>query len=71
MGYHLIYSLDNLEHLLVADLAVAADVVELEGPVELVLHLAAAGDAEGADELLEVDGPRFVGVEYIEYIVGE
>ena len=68
---HLVNGLDNLEHLVVADLAVAVNVVQLEGPVELVLHLAAAGDAEGADELLEVDGARLVRVEDVEDVVGK
>ena len=69
--YHFIDRFYYLEHFVVADLAVTVDVVELEGPVKLVLHLAAARDAQCADELLEVDGPRFVGVEYIEDIIGE
>lgn len=69
--YHLVYRLDNLEHLVVAYLAVAVNVVQLEGPVELVLHLAAARHAQGTDELLEVDGARLVAVEDVEYVVRE
>ena len=69
--YHLVNSLDNLEHLVVADLAVAVNVVQLERPVKLVLHLAAARNAQGADELLEVDGARLICVEDVEDVVGE
>lgn len=68
---HLVNGLDNLEHLVVADLAVAVNVVQLEGPVQLVLHLAAARDAQRADELLEVDRARLVRVEHVEHVVGE
>ena len=69
--YHLVNGLDNLEHLVVANLAVAVNVVQLERPVELVLHLAAARNAQGADELLEVDGARLVRVEHVEDVVGK
>lgn len=70
-AYHLVNRLDDLEHLVVADLAIAVDIVELEGPVKLVLHLAAASNAESADELLEVNGAGFVAVENIEDVVRE
>ena len=69
--HHLVNRLDNRQHLVVGNLPVAVDVVELEGPVELVLHLAARGDGEGADELLEVDAAGLVGVEDVEDVVGE
>lgn len=69
--HHLVDGLDDAQHLVVANLAVAVNVVQLEGPVELVLHLAAARDAEGADELLEVDAARLVAVEDIEDVLGE
>lgn len=70
-AYHLVNSLHDLEHLVVADLAVAVNVVELERPVELVLHLAPGGDAQRADELLEVDGPGLVAVKHVEDIICE
>jgi hypothetical protein len=70
-AHHLVNRLDNLEHLVVADLAVAVNVVQLEGPVQLVLHLAAARHAQRADELLEVDGARPVRVEHVEDIIGK
>lgn len=69
--YHFVDGLDNLEHFVVADLAVSVNVVQLEGPVELVLHLAAARNAQGADELLEVNRPGLVRVEDVEDVVGE
>jgi hypothetical protein len=60
-----------LQHLLVADLAVTINVVELEGPVQLVLHLSTARNAQGADELFEVDGARSIAIEDVEDIIGE
>lgn len=69
--YHLVDRLDDSEHLVVADLAVAVDVVQLEGPVEFVFHLSPAGDAERADELLKVDRAGLVAVEDIEDVVCE
>merc|ERR1712130_92085 len=38
-AHHLVDGLDNRQHLVVADLPVAVDIVQLERPVELVLHL--------------------------------
>ena len=67
--HHLVYGLNDGQHLLVADLAIAVNVVQLECPVQLVFHLAAAGDAQGADELLEVDGAGLVRVEDVEHVV--
>jgi hypothetical protein len=69
--HHFIDGLDNGQHLVVADLAVAIDVVQLEGPVQLVLHLAPRRDAQGADELLKINGPALVGVKHLEHIVGK
>lgn len=42
--YHLIDCFDNCKHLVVADLAITVDIVELECPVEFVLHFAATSD---------------------------
>ena len=69
--HHLVDGLDDLQHLVVADLAVAVDVVQLEGPVQLVFHLASRRHRQRADELLEVDRARLVLVEDAEDIVGE
>lgn len=60
-----------MQHLVVTYLSVSIDIVELERPVELVLHLASASNAEGADEFFKVDAPRLVRVENVEYIVGK
>jgi len=68
---HFIDGLHDGQHLVVTDLAVAVNVVELKGPIQLVLHLAAAGDAQGADELLEVDRAALVRVKDLEDVVGE
>jgi hypothetical protein len=70
-AYHLVDGFHNGKHLLVGDLAVAVNVVEVERPVELVLHLAAARHAEGDDEFLKVNGARPIRVEDFEHIVGE
>lgn len=70
-GYHLVDGLHDGQHLVVGDLAVAVDVVELEGPVQLVLHLAPRRDGQRADELLKVDDAAVVGVEDAEDVVGK
>jgi len=46
-------------------------VVELEGPLELLVQSSAACDAEGADEFLKVDCAVLVLVEDVENIVCE
>lgn len=61
----------DLEHLLPGDVPVAVQVVHREGPLELLLELAAAGDAQRAQELPEVDGAVAVGVERPEHVLGE
>lgn len=71
MTYHLVYGLYDSQHLLVADLAVTINVIELERPVQLVLHLSAARNAQGADELFEVDCPGLVRIEDVEDVVCE
>jgi len=67
--YHLVYRLNNLQHLVIANLAVPVNIVQLKRPIELVLHLATARNAQGADELLKVDGARFITVEDVEDVV--
>lgn len=67
--YHLVDRLDDLQHLLVADQAVPIQIVQLERPLELVSHLAAAGDTERGYEFFKVNRPRFVLVEYPEYVI--
>lgn len=69
LTYHLVDGLYNRQHLLIADLAVAVNVVQLEGPVELVFHLSPTCNAERADELFEVDRAGFVRVEDVENII--
>lgn len=69
--YHFVNGLDNLEHLVVADFAISVNVVQLEGPVQLILRLPSARDTQGADEFLEVDAARPVAVEDVEDIVGK
>ena len=69
LTYHLVDSLHNCQHLLVADLAVAVDIVELERPIKLIFHLSSTCDTEGADELLKVDCTGLIRVEDIEHII--
>lgn len=69
--HHLVDGLDDGQHLLVADLAVAVNVVQLKGPVQLVLHLAPRRHRQRADELLEVDRAGLIAVEDVEDIIGE
>ena len=66
--YHLIDSCDDLEHLPPGDEAVLVEVVHGEGPLQLVLELAAGGDAQRAQKLPEVDGPVSVGVKCPEHV---
>lgn len=68
---HLVDSLDDRQHLFVADLSVAVDVVQLEGPVQLVLHLAPTCYTKGADELFEIDRSGLIGIEDVEDIICE
>ena len=70
-SYHLIDSLHNLEHLLVADFAITIDVVQLERPVQLVFHLASTGHTERANKLLEVYCTAIVGVKNFENMIRE
>lgn len=71
MTYHLVDGFDNLQHLVVAYLSVAVNVVQLEGPVELILHLTPAGHAESADELFEIDRTGLVRVKDVKDVVGK
>lgn len=71
MTYHFVYCFDNLEHFFVCDLTVAIDIIKLEGPVELVLHLSSACDAQGANKFLKIDRPGFIAVKHVEHVVGE
>lgn len=71
MTYHLIDSFHNCQHLLVADLSITINVVQLESPIQLVLHLAAGGDGQSADEFLKVDRAGLVAVKDVEDVVCE
>lgn len=63
--------LDDLQHLHARDLAVAVQVVHVEGPVQLLLEAAPGRDGQGADELSEVDGAVPILVEGAEGVLGE
>lgn len=69
--YHLVDSLNNSQHFLVTDLSITIDIIELECPIEFILHLATAGHAERANELLEVDSAALIRVEDFEDVVGK
>lgn len=67
--YHLVNCLYNSQHLVIANLPITIDVVKLECPIELVLHLASARDTQRADKLLEIDRARLVAVKDIEHVI--
>lgn len=70
-AYHFVNRLDNCQHFVVANLTVPIDIVQLEGPVQFIFHFPSARDAQGAYELLKIDGTTLVRVENLEHIVGE
>ena len=70
-AYHFVDSLHYCQHLIVADLAIAIDIVQLERPIQFVLHLAATSHAQSTNKLLEVDSATLVRVKHFEDIVGE
>lgn len=63
--------LNDLQHLHSGDLAVAVQVVHVEGPVQLLLKAAPGGDGQGADELSEVDGAVPILVKGSECVLGK
>lgn len=63
--------LNYLQHLGPADVSVPVQVVHAEGPAQLLLQPAAGRDAQGDDELPEVDGGVPVGVKRAEDVLGE
>ena len=71
MTYHLIDRLDNRQHLIIANLSITINIIELEGPIKLILHLSPARNAERADKLLEIDGAGFIAIEDVEDVVCE
>jgi hypothetical protein len=69
--YHLVDSLNDSQHFIVTNFAVSVDIVQLECPVQLILHLAPARYAQGTYKLLEIDCTRLIGVKDVEDIVCE
>jgi hypothetical protein len=59
------------EHLVVRNGAVAVNVVQLEGPAQLLVEAPARRHREGTDELLEVDGAVAILVEDVEDELGK
>lgn len=47
------------------------NIIQLECPVQFVLHLPSGGDAQSADKFLKVDGARLVRIKDVEDIVCE
>jgi hypothetical protein len=47
------------------------NIIQLECPVQFVLHLPSRGDAQSADKFLKVDGARLVRIKDVEDIVCE
>ena len=61
----------NLQHLCLADVAVAIQVVHAEGPLQLLVQAAAGGHTQGDDKLPEVYRAVVVGIECAEDVLGE
>ena len=69
--HHLIYSLDNSQHLIITNLPIAIDIIKLKRPVELILHLATRRNRQRADELFEIDHATVIRVEDAKDVVCE
>ncbi len=69
--YHLVNSLNNSQHLVIANLSIPINIIKLERPIELIFHLPSARDAQSAYELFEIDGPGFIAIEDIEDVICE
>lgn len=61
----------DLQHLLTRNETVAIEVVHRKGPPQLLLQTASGGDAQGADELPEVNVSVAVRIEGSEDVFGE
>lgn len=70
-SYHFIYGLNNLQHFLITNLPVAIDIIQLECPLKLVVHLPATRHTQRAYELLELDRAIVVSVEHPKHIFCE
>ena len=66
LAEHVVDLIQHLLHLLLVYLTVALEVVDGEGALELVLHVAVHGDAYGAHELGKVERVVAIFVEYAE-----
>ena len=69
--YHLVDCFNNSQHLIVTDLSITIDIIQLECPIKLILHLSSACDTQSTDELLEIDRTRLIAIKYIEDVISE
>ena len=69
--YHLIDRLDNGQHFVISDFSIAINIVQLECPIQLILHLAPRSHGKGADKLFEIDHPAVVRIENAKDIIGK
>ena len=69
--YHLVDSLHNRQHLLIRDLAISVNIIQLEGPIQFILHTTPRRDRERTDELLEINHAAIIRIEYPEDIIGK
>ena len=69
--YHLVNRFNDLQHLVIANLAVTVNVVKLERPVQFILHCAPRSNAECTDEFFKVNSARLIFVENIEYVISK
>ena len=69
--HHLVDRGDDLEHLLSGDVAVAVQVVHGEGPLQLLLELAARRYAQRTQKFAEIDAAVAVGIKSSEHMLRE
>lgn len=67
--HHLVDGFDDSEHLFVTDLSIPIYVVELECPVEFILHFATTSHTEGAYKLFKINSAALVRVKDLENII--
>ena len=68
---HLVNCPDDLQHLLLRNVAITVQVVHTEGPLQLLVELAPRGHRQGTNELSEVDRAVAIRVERAKSVFGE
>ena len=71
LAVQVVDGLDQLDHLLLVDLAVIVGVVELEAQAQLLLYVSVRGGGDGDQELGEVNFSGVIGIENVEDLRAE